>query len=82
MLLMIYLGHRSDWAIEVAQYFDVGFFKAFRAIPMLIEEDVIELGDYLKGLFMVYLFALLGAVPTVIKSIKGQQNKYNVQRLS
>ena len=78
MLLMIYLGR----AIEVAQYFDVGFFKAFRAIPMLIEEDVIELGDYLKGLFMVYLFALLGAVPTVIKSIKGQQNKYNVQRLS
>ncbi len=82
MLVMIYLGHRSDWAIEVAQYFQVDFFKAFRAIPALIKEDVIEQGQYLKGLFMVYLFALLGAVPTVINSVKGQKNKYTVQQLN
>ena len=82
MLVMIYLGHRADWAIEVAQYFQVDFFKAFRAIPMLIEEEVIEKVQYLKGLLMVFLFALLGAVPTVIKSIKGQKTKYTVERLN
>lgn len=82
MLVMIYVGHRTDWAIEVAQYFEVDFFKAFRTIPMLIEEGVIKLGDYLRGLIIVYLFALLGAVPTVILSLNGQKNKYTVQRLS
>ena len=82
MLAMIYVGHRADWAIEASQYFQVDFFKAFRAIPMLIEEGAIELGQYLKGLFMVYLFALLGAVPTVISSLKQQKNKFTVQKLN
>ena len=82
MLAMIYVGHRADWAIEAAQYFKVDFFKAFRAIPMLIEEEAIELGQYLKGLFMVYLFAILGAVPTVISSLKQQKTKYTVQKLN
>ena len=82
VLAMIYVGHRADWAIEVAKYFDVDFFTAFRAVPMLIEEEAIELGQYLRGLIMTYLFALLGAVPSVINSIKGQKNKYTVQRLS
>lgn len=81
MLAMIYVGHRADWAVEVAQYFQVGFFRAFRAIPMLIQEEAIELGQYMKGLLMTYLFALLGAVPTVINSVKGQKTKYTVQRL-
>ena len=58
------------------------FFKAFRAIPALIQEDVIEIGQYLKGLIMVVLFALLGAVPTVINSVKGQKTKYTVQKLN
>ena len=82
MLAMIYVGHRADWAIDVAKYFDVDFFTAFRAVPMLIEEEAIELGQYLRGLIMTYLFALLGAVPSVINSLKGQKNKYTVQRLN
>ena len=67
MLAMIYVGHRADWAIEAAQYFT------------LLEA---ELGQYLKGLFMVYLFAILGAVPTVISSLKQQKTKYTVQKLN
>ena len=31
---------------------------------------------------MVVLFALLGAVPTVINSVKGQKTKYTVQKLN
>ena len=82
MLAMIYVGHRADWAIEVAKYFEVDFFTGFRAIPMLIREEAIELGVYLKGLLMTYLFALLGAVPTVVNSIKGQKTKYTIQKLN
>lgn len=82
MLAMIYVGHRADWAIEAAQYFEVDFFKAFRAIPALIQEEVIEKAQYVKGLLMVFLFALLGAIPTVISSIRGQKTKYTVQKLN
>ena len=31
---------------------------------------------------MVYLFAILGAVPTVISSLKQQKTKYTVQKLN
>ncbi len=82
MLILIYVGHQADWAIVVAKYFEVDFFTAFRAIPMLIKEEAIELGAYLKGLLMVYLFALIGAVPTVINTMKGQKNKFTIQHLS
>ena len=82
MVAMIYLGHRTDWAIEAAKYFEVDFFTAFRAIPYLIKEEAIELGTYIRGLVLVYVFALLGAVPTVISSIKGQKVKYTVQKLN
>ena len=82
MLVMIYVGHRADWAIDVAKCFEVDFFTAFRAVPILIEEEAIELGQYLKGLLLVYLFALIGAVPSVINSIKGQKTKYTVQKLN
>lgn len=81
MLAMIYLGHRADWALEVASYFEVDFFTAFRAIPMLIREGAIEMGNYLRGLLMVYFFAIVGALPTIINSLKGQKNKYSVERL-
>lgn len=82
MVVMIYLGDRVDWAIDVAQYFEVDFFTAFRAIPALIREEAIELRAYLGNLFMVYLFAALGAVPTVINSLKGQKTKFTIQKLN
>ena len=82
MVVMIYLGDRVDWAIDVAQYFETDFFTAFRAIPMLISEGAITLGSYLGNLFMVYLFAALGAVPTVIKSLKSQKNRFTMQKLN
>lgn len=88
MAVMLYVGHRANVAIEVLKAFreigetDLDFFTVFRAIPALVKSDSELMGEYLKELFMVYLFALLGAVPTVIKSIKGQKTKYTVQKLN
>lgn len=88
MAVMLYVGHRANVAIEVLKAFreigetDLDFFKVFRAIPALVKSDSELMGEYLKELFMVYLFALLGAVPTVIKSIKGQKTKYTIQKLN
>lgn len=73
MLVMTYVGDRLDWAISVAKYFEVSFTDAYQAIPYLIEEDVIESGDYIANLLQLYLFTLLGAVPTIINSLKSRK---------
>lgn len=87
VLIMIYVGHRADWAIEIMKVFksevgiDLDFFTAFRSVPEVVR--TVEASDeYSKNLLMVYLFAALGAVPTVIKSLKGQKTKYTVQKLN
>ena len=73
------------YAKQVFQQYEIlkdKFDSSNRRSAMLIEEEAIELGQYLKGLFMVYLFAILGAVPTVISSLKQQKTKYTVQKLN
>ncbi len=88
MLVMLYLGHQTNVAIEVLKAFkqsghsELDFFTVFRAVPKLVKSDSELMGAYLKDLLMVYFFALLGAVPTIIKSLKGQKTKYTVQKLN
>ena len=73
MLVMTYVGDRLDWAITVAKYFEVSFTDAYRAIPYLIREEAIEAGDYIGNLLQLYLFTLIGAVPTIIGSLKNRK---------
>ena len=73
MLVMTYVGDRLDWAISAAQYFEVGVMDAYRAIPYLIEEEIIESSAYIGNLLQLYLFTLLGAVPTIINSLKNRK---------
>ena len=73
MLVMTYVGYRLDWAITVAQYFEASLMDAYQAIPYLIDEEVIEGEAYMGGLLELYLFMLVGAVPTIIGSIKGKK---------
>ena len=46
---------------------------AYRAIPYLIDEEVIEGGAYMGSLLELYLFMLIGAVPTIMGSVKGRK---------
>ena len=73
MLVMTYVGYRLDWAISVAQYFEVGLIDAYRAIPYLIDEKVIEGGTYMVRLLELYFLTLVGAVPTIISSVNGRK---------
>lgn len=73
MLVMTYVGYRLDWAITVAQYFEASLMDAYQAIPYLIDEEVIEGGAYMGGLLELYLFMLIGAVPTIIGSVNGRK---------
>lgn len=65
-----YLADRIDWAILVAQEFEVTFGEAFAAIPLLIEDEIIEFGTYIKNLLMIYGFAALGAFTTLKNAFK------------
>ena len=84
MVVMLYVGHRTNVALEVLRAYNIelDFFTIFRAIPKLVKSDSELMGAYIKELLMVYLFAVLGAVPSIIKSIKGQKTKYTLQRLN
>lgn len=70
MLVMVYVGNNLDWGIAVMQEFEVSIFEGFSAIPMLISEEVIDIGSYGQNLLMVYIFAALGAYPTIKNAIK------------
>lgn len=66
-------AYRLDWAITVAQYFEASLLDAYRAIPYLIDEEVIEGGAYMGSLLELYLFMLIGAVLTIMGSVKGRK---------
>ena len=66
-------AYRLDWAITVAQYFEASLLDAYRAILYLIDEEVIEGGAYMGSLLELYLFMLIGAVPTIMGSGKGRK---------
>ncbi|NCB91706.1 MAG: hypothetical protein EOM40_03920 [Clostridia bacterium] len=73
MIIMVYMGYQTDWAITVASYFETGFFESFRAIPQLISEGYIESSNYYGNLALSYLFTAGGAIPTVMSSMKNRK---------
>ncbi len=81
MLVMTFVGDQLDWAIVVAQEFYVDFFTAFRAVPLLLAEGIIDLGSYLANLLLIYLFLLLGMVPTIMNTLRNQRLQNQLYRL-
>ena len=73
ILLMTFFAHRLDWAISVAQVYEAGIPDAFRSIDYLIEGGAIEAGTYWGNLAMLYLFVLVGAVPTIVSGLRASQ---------
>lgn len=69
MLLMTYLGDRLDWAIVMYREFGSSYgwnvFDCYRAVPAMLQEGAIEMNNYLLNLGMIYIFLLLGGVPTI-----------------
>lgn len=77
VVLMTYLGNQMDWAVsvyrELKDYYDLTFFDAFRMIPGLIAEDILDGGQYYGGLAMQYMFVLLGTVPTIHSAMRNRK---------
>ena len=81
MLAMTFVGDRLDWAILVSRELGYSFLTSFRLIPALIEADIIEASSYWTNLVMLYLFLLLGMVPTVRNSLVSRANASRIYRL-
>lgn len=86
MLAMTYLGNRLDWAISLLREgggADIGLnlFDCYRLVPWAIEEEIIEMVSYIGNLVLLYIFLLLGAVPTVIGKVKEKQEEGSMVKI-
>lgn len=81
MLVMVYLGDRIDWAVSIARQSDYGFFDAFKLLPKFMEADMIDSGAYAGNLAKMYLFAALGAVPSILSAVKGKKAANTASRM-
>lgn len=81
MLIMTYIGDRLDWAIVVMKEFEVDFGTAYQSIPMLLNEEVIEAASYWGNLILVYAFVILGAVPTIMSTMKKKKLANKISKL-
>ena len=78
MMLMVYVGDRADWAIVAVRDLGLDFFTAFRVVPNMLQEGMIDTEIYTAGLGQIYLFALLGAVPMIASAL--QKRKTEAQK--
>ena len=66
IVIMTYLAHHLNITIELMLEADLSFLEAFSLVPRLMRFD----GAYFWGnLAMLYLFTLLGAIPTIRNSM-------------
>ena len=73
ILVMTYLAHRLSVAMAVISALDApmsDIFVYFQAIPALVEAEILERRAYWGDLAMLYLFTLLGAVPTILGGLR------------
>lgn len=70
ILIMTYLAHRLTLALAVADALGIGIFDSFQIVPALVSEGIVEARAYWGDLATLYLFTLLGAVPTIIGGLR------------
>lgn len=73
ILLMTYLAQRLSWAVTLMDALNRGLFDCFRAVPDMVDLGVIDGPAYWGNLVLLYLFTLLGAVPTIIGGLRSTE---------
>ncbi len=69
ILLMTYFAHHLDITIELVQEIGMSFPDAFLSVPKLLRLDIIDKAVFWGNLALLYLFTLMGAVPTICGSL-------------
>lgn len=70
VLVMTYLAHRLMCAVTLISVTGMDVFRCFQAVPMLVKTGAVDSRAYWADLAMLYLFTLLGAVPTIIGGLR------------
>ena len=70
IVVMTYLGNRLDFTVTVARLVGTDIFSTFQALNELFDAGYLNAGAYWGNLVMLYLFTLLGAVPTLITAFR------------
>lgn len=85
MFVMTYIGDRLDWAImivrEVGAEWGIDFATAYLCVPDMLADGIIESADYWYNLVLLYVFTLLGAVPTIKSILKERKNEGNMGQI-
>lgn len=80
MLVMTYVGNQLDWAVALMREVGLDIVTAYQTVDYMVVAGMMD-GAYWANLVLVYLFALLGAVPTVINAMKNQKGIERFHRL-
>lgn len=80
MLVMTYVGDRLDWAIVLlgeggGSKMGYNLFDCYRLFPQMLEYGFVEMSSYVGNLVLLYIFLLLGAVPTVWAKVKERKEE-------
>lgn len=75
MIVMTFFGNNLDWAIDIAQYYEVNIISAFKGVIPLLQEGYLEAGTYYYNLVLLYVFTAVGAVPTVAGALKERKEE-------
>lgn len=81
MIVMTYVGDRLDWAIMIARELGTDIFYSYRLVPVLLTEEIIDIASYVADLVLVYVFLLLGAVPTIRNTMRGNDEAGKIKKL-
>lgn len=80
MLVMTYVGDRLDWAIVLlgeggGSKAGFNLFDCYRMLPRLLEYGNVEMSSYIGNLALLYIFLLVGAIPTVWAKAKERKEE-------
>lgn len=74
ILAMTYMANKLQYALLVSEAGEMDVFAAFRSLDALLEKGVLDTSAYFADLALLYLFTLLGAVPSLFAAY-GQSRK-------
>ena len=81
IILMTYLANQLNWAIPIANYYQVSIFEVLRELPKLVKDGSIDNSHYYRELFLVYAFTIVSAIFMIISAIRDENSKFEVIKL-
>ncbi len=82
MVIGTLLGNRLDWTFHIVRQLGMGVIEAFQAIPDMMADGTLKSSAYYDNLMLVFIFVLVGAVPTCYRAIKDRKTGGRMRKLN